>query len=58
MVELIVESVFEMIVDFEEIEDLEMKIVIVGCRNVGKSMFVNMLSEFEWMIVSEVVGII
>lgn len=37
-------------------EDPEMKLAIVGRRNVGKSTFVNTLSKAERMIVSEVPG--
>ncbi len=37
-------------------EELEMKVAIVGRRNVGKSTFVNTLSRAERMIVSEVPG--
>jgi GTP-binding protein len=43
-------------VDAREIEDPVMKFVIVGRRNVGKSTFINTLSESERMIVSEVAG--
>ena len=39
-----------------EVETPEMKIAIVGRRNVGKSTFVNTLTETERMIVSEVAG--
>lgn len=34
----------------------EMKIAIVGCRNVGKSTFINTLTEQERMIVSSIPG--
>ena len=37
-------------------EDPEMKIAIVGRRNVGKSTFINTLTNSERMIVSEVAG--
>ena len=37
-------------------EEPEMKVAIVGRRNVGKSTFVNTLAEAERMIVSEVAG--
>ena len=37
-------------------EDPQMKVAIVGRRNVGKSTFVNTLSEADRMIVSEVAG--
>ena len=45
-------------VDFDEteVELPEMKFAIVGRRNVGKSTFVNSLSESERMIVSPVAG--
>lgn len=39
-----------------EIAEPQMKIAIVGRRNVGKSTFVNTLAEEERMIVSEVAG--
>ncbi len=42
--------------DAKEIEAPEMKFVIVGRRNVGKSTFINTLAESERMIVSEVAG--
>ena len=40
----------------EDIEPGEMKIALVGRRNVGKSTFINTLTEAERMIVSEVAG--
>jgi len=40
----------------DEIEDPEMKFVVVGRRNVGKSTFINTLAKTERMIVSEVAG--
>ena len=40
----------------EDIEPGEMKIALVGRRNVGKSTFINSLTEAERMIVSEVAG--
>ena len=40
----------------EKIDVPEMKVAIVGRRNVGKSTFVNTLSQAERMIVSEVPG--
>ena len=40
----------------ENIEPSEMKIAIVGRRNVGKSTFINSLTQAERMIVSEVAG--
>lgn len=42
--------------DDEALDDPQMKIAIVGRRNVGKSTFVNTLAEEERMIVSEVPG--
>ncbi len=43
-------------VDNRDTEDPEMKFVIVGRRNVGKSTFINTLVNSERMIVSEVAG--
>ena len=40
----------------EEVGEPQMKLTIVGRRNVGKSTFVNTLSEADRMIVSEVPG--
>lgn len=40
----------------EEVADAEMKVAIVGRRNVGKSTLVNTLAQAERMIVSEVPG--
>ena len=37
-------------------EDPELKLAIVGRRNVGKSTFINALAETERMIVSEIAG--
>jgi GTP-binding protein len=37
-------------------EDAEMKLAVVGKRNVGKSTFINCLAGFERMIVSEIPG--
>lgn len=42
--------------DHEAGEEPEMKVAIVGRRNVGKSTFVNTLAQAERMIVSEVPG--
>ncbi|MCG8650121.1 MAG: ribosome biogenesis GTPase Der, partial [Pirellulales bacterium] len=42
--------------DQETVETPRMKLAIVGRRNVGKSTFVNTLSEADRMIVSEVPG--
>lgn len=40
----------------KESEDPELKLAIVGRRNVGKSTFINALAETERMIVSEIAG--
>jgi len=40
----------------ENIEPSEMKVALVGRRNVGKSTFINTLTQTERMIVSEVAG--
>ena len=40
----------------EEAEEPEMRVAIVGRRNVGKSTFVNTLSQTKRMIVSEIPG--
>lgn len=42
--------------DQETVEATQMKVAIVGRRNVGKSTFVNTLAETDRMIVSEVPG--
>lgn len=42
--------------DDESQEDIEMKVAIVGRRNVGKSTFINTLVNSERMIVSEIPG--
>jgi GTPase len=55
LLELIVERLPERSED-ESLADPQMKIAIVGRRNVGKSTFVNTLAEEERMIVSEVPG--
>jgi GTP-binding protein len=46
----------ESAIDQREVEEPEMKIAIVGRRNVGKSTFVNTLAQSDRMIVSEVAG--
>ncbi|NOZ40429.1 MAG: ribosome biogenesis GTPase Der [Planctomycetes bacterium] len=46
----------ESLEDNEPASEPEMKVAIVGRRNVGKSTFVNTLAEAERMIVSEVAG--
>ena len=43
-------------VDPDHVGDPEMRIAIVGRRNVGKSTFINTLTDSERMIVSEVAG--
>jgi len=56
------EQLLQLIVDrlpepnSESVEQPQMKLAIVGRRNVGKSTFVNTLAETERMIVSEVPG--
>jgi GTPase len=42
--------------DEESVQEPQMKVAIVGRRNVGKSTFVNTLAQTERMIVSEVPG--
>ncbi len=42
--------------DDEQMAETEMKVAIVGRRNVGKSTFVNTLCQADRMIVSEVAG--
>src|SRR5205085_12514503 len=42
--------------DAEPPAEVDMKVAIVGRRNVGKSTFVNTLAQAERMIVSEVPG--
>jgi len=54
LMELIVDRLPEK--DAETVAVPQMKIAIVGRRNVGKSTFVNTLAETERMIVSEVPG--
>ena len=46
----------EMSDDPEATEAAEMKVAIVGCRNTGKSTFINTLTKAERMITSEVPG--
>ncbi len=55
LVQLIVERLPPPAAD-EEVDEPEMKVAIVGRRNVGKSTFVNTLSRAERMIVSEIPG--
>ena len=54
LLQLIVDRLPE--ADDESVEEAKMKLAIVGRRNVGKSTFVNTLSEADRMIVSEVPG--
>lgn len=57
LLELIVERLPPALEDSKEPPaDAEMKVAIVGRRNVGKSTFVNTLAKAERMIVSEVAG--
>ena len=57
----LIEAILERIpsqeeVDQRDLDEPEMKIALVGRRNVGKSTFVNTLLKEERMIVSEVAG--
>lgn len=54
LIELIVDRLPEF--GDTDVGDPEMKLTIVGRRNVGKSTFVNTLAESDRMIVSEVAG--
>ncbi|MEM7311904.1 MAG: ribosome biogenesis GTPase Der [Planctomycetota bacterium] len=56
LLDMILERLPEDVADEEVDDDPEMKIAIVGRRNVGKSTFVNTLVSAERMIVSEVPG--
>jgi GTP-binding protein len=60
LLEVIVEQLGDMgnadEVDAIDIVDPELKIAIVGRRNVGKSTFLNALAQEERMIVSEIAG--
>ncbi len=58
LLEMIVERLPEIYPDAESEEPVEpeLKIAIVGRRNVGKSTFVNTVAKAERMIVSEVAG--
>jgi GTPase len=56
LLDLIIERIPEGSANDEAPEDADMKVAIVGRRNVGKSTFVNTLSRAERMIVSEVPG--
>ncbi len=54
LIELIVDRLPEP--DNETVQETQMKVAIVGRRNVGKSTFVNTLAQDDRMIVSEVPG--
>jgi GTP-binding protein len=56
LLQVIKEKINSLAVDDERPPPAEMKIAIVGRRNVGKSTFVNTLAQAERMIVSEVPG--
>ena len=56
LTEAIIEHAPELHVDESEVREPEMKVAIVGRRNVGKSTFINTLTNSERMIVSEVAG--
>ena len=56
LIQLILERIPVAKENEEEIEEPEMKLAIVGRRNVGKSTFVNTLFHGERMIVSEIPG--
>ena len=56
LLEMIQERLPETAEDAENVDEPTMKVAIVGRRNVGKSTFVNTLSNAERMIVSEVPG--
>ncbi|MCA9088333.1 MAG: ribosome biogenesis GTPase Der [Planctomycetaceae bacterium] len=61
----LIDAIFNLLPDADETEavsgaalvtDPELKLAIVGRRNVGKSTFINALAQTERMIVSEVAG--
>ena len=56
MVGKILEVLPDKMAEPDELVEPEMKVAIVGRRNVGKSTFVNTLTESDRMIVSEVAG--
>lgn len=56
LLEAIVERIPDQVPEPGELAEPEMKLAIVGRRNVGKSTFVNTLAGSERMIVSEVPG--
>ena len=56
LIEAIAAKIPEVIPQSNELAEPEMKIAIVGRRNVGKSTFVNTLTQSDRMIVSEVAG--
>jgi len=56
LLDVIVDRLPESMLEGDEGQLPEMKVAIVGRRNVGKSTFVNSLSKSDRMIVSEVAG--
>ncbi|MBX3433614.1 MAG: ribosome biogenesis GTPase Der [Pirellulales bacterium] len=56
LLNLILERLPEEKVDEADVAEPEMRVAIVGRRNVGKSTFVNTLAQAQRMIVSEVPG--
>lgn len=56
LVDAILETLPEGEIDESEIREPEMKVAIVGRRNVGKSTFINTMLQSDRMIVSEVAG--
>ena len=56
LLDLVVERLPEADVDEGKPDDADMKVAIVGRRNVGKSTFVNTLIRADRMIVSEIPG--
>ncbi len=55
--EELLQLIMERLPEFDEVvEEAQMKVAIVGRRNVGKSTFINTLVKSERMIVSEVPG--
>ncbi|MEC7446322.1 MAG: GTPase, partial [Planctomycetota bacterium] len=56
LLEAVVQRLPDVVPDSVELSEPEMKIAIVGRRNVGKSTFINTLTNSDRMIVSEVAG--
>jgi GTP-binding protein len=56
LIEAIASKIPEVVPQVSDLAEPEMKIAIVGRRNVGKSTFVNTLTQSDRMIVSEVAG--